>query len=79
MINARDHSAEQLDAWAPADLDRETWGERLSSNITCIHTTASITAKTLFESHGFVLDWEQERTRNGNLFKTFVLMKGIAK
>lgn len=35
-VNARDYSAEQLDAWAPAHPDRHAWMTRLAKNNTYV-------------------------------------------
>jgi len=35
-INARDYSQEQLNAWAPKNINRNSWHERFSSSITYV-------------------------------------------
>jgi putative acetyltransferase len=41
-INARDYSEEQLDAWAPAVVDLDTWHQRLHSSVTYVSVENSI-------------------------------------
>jgi putative acetyltransferase len=41
-VNARDYSAEQVDAWAPFDMDYDRWVESLSSRITFVAESDSI-------------------------------------
>ncbi len=35
-INIRDYSSEQVDAWAPKDMDYEEWSDRLQSKMTYV-------------------------------------------
>lgn len=42
-----------------------------------VFTEASITARPFFEQHGFVVEKEQLKSHNGEMFKTFLMTKKI--
>ncbi len=130
-VNIRDYTKAQVDAWAPANIDLETWTKSLSSKFTfvaeegetiagfgqleanghidCFYchkdfqrqgigriilgqidakarnleikrlfTEASITAKTFFESQGFMVVKKQEVERRGQKFINFAMEKLIS-
>ena len=130
-VNIRDYTKAQVDAWAPADIDIESWTKSLSSKFTFVaeegetiagfgeleasghidcfychkdfqrqgvgriilgkidakarslgikklYTEASITAKTFFESYGFMVVKKQEVERRGQKFINFSMEKIIS-
>ena len=130
-VNIRDYTKAQVDAWAPADIDIESWTKSLSSKFTFVaeegdkiagfgeleasghidcfychkdfqrqgvgriilgkidakarslgikklYTEASITAKTFFESQGFMVVKKQEVERRGQKLINFAMEKLIS-
>ena len=130
-VNIRDYTKAQVDAWAPADIDIESWTKSLSSKFTFVaeegetiasfgeleasghidcfychkdfqrqgvgriilgkidakarilgikklYTEASITAKTFFESQGFMVVKKQEVERRGQKLINFAMEKIIS-
>ena len=130
-VNIRDYTKAQVDAWAPANIDLETWTKSLNSKYTFVaeeadkilgfgeleasghidcfychkdfqrqgvgriilgkidakarslgikklYTEASITAKTFFESQGFMVVKKQEVERRGQKLINFAMEKLIS-
>ncbi|MCL4540405.1 MAG: GNAT family N-acetyltransferase [Bacteroidetes bacterium] len=67
------HKNYQREGIATAILTR-LLEEAVEFDLPAVRVNASITARPLFEAHGFHLEWEQEKAHNGNVFKTFVMV-----